>query len=100
MELLGYLSSGLAALSAALVAVALSASPALAARSVLTSSSQTVVVGETIGLSVTDFTPCPAPQSLALFWDKSPLSYEPVPGRSLLTSRSTSSCHPVRLVLT
>ena len=74
MESLRYLGSGLA-LSAALVAVALSASPALAAGSVLTPSAQTVQVGETIGLSVTGFKPCPATESLALFWDQNQLSY-------------------------
>ena len=74
MESLRYLGSGLA-LSAALVAVALSASPALAAGLVLTPSAQTVQVGETIGLSVTAFKPCPATESLAVFWDKNQLSY-------------------------
>jgi hypothetical protein len=74
MESLRYLGSGLALL-AALVAVALSASPALAAGSVLTPSAQTVQVGETIGLSVTDFKPCPATESLAVFWDQNQLSY-------------------------
>lgn len=74
MESLRYLGSGLA-LSAALVAVALSASPALAAGSVLTPSAQAVQVGETIGLSVTGFKPCPATESLAVFWDQNPLSY-------------------------
>jgi large repetitive protein len=74
MESLRYLDSGLA-LSAALVAVALSASPALAAGSVLTPSAQTVQVGETIGLSVTAFKPCPATESLAVFWDQNQLSY-------------------------
>ena len=74
MESLRYLGSGLA-LSAALVTVALSASPALAAGSVLTPSAQTVQVGETIGLSVTAFKPCPATESLAVFWDKNQLSY-------------------------
>lgn len=77
MESLRCLSSGLAALSAALVAVALSASPARAAGSVLTPSAQTVVVGETIDLSVTDFDPCPGLASLAVFWDQTPLSYKP-----------------------
>ena len=75
MEFLRYLSSGLA-LSAALVAVALSASPALAAGSVLTPSAQTVQVGETIGLSVTGFKPCSAPASAALLWEQNPLSYK------------------------
>jgi hypothetical protein len=80
MESLRYLSSGLAALSAALVAVALSASPALAAGSVLTPSAQTVQVGETIGLSVTGFKPCPALESPAVLWDQNPLSYKLVAG--------------------
>jgi len=74
MESLRYPGSGLA-VPAALVAVALSASPALAAGSVLTPSAQTVQVGETIGLSVTAFKPCPATESLAVFWDKNQLSY-------------------------
>jgi large repetitive protein len=77
MELLRYLGRGFA-LSAALVAVALSASPALAAGSVLTPSAQAVQVGETVGLSVTGFKPCPANASLAVFWDQNPLSYTPV----------------------
>ena len=80
MESLRYLSSGLAALSAALVAAALSASPALAAGSVLTPSAQTVQVGETIGLSVTGFKPCPALESPAVLWDQNPLSYKLVAG--------------------
>ena len=80
MESLRYLSSGLAALSAALVAVALSASPALAAGSVLTPSAQTVQVGETIGLSVTGFKPCPALESPAVLWDQNPVSYKLVAG--------------------
>ena len=80
MESLRYLSSGLAALSAALVVAALSASPALAAGSVLTPSAQTVQVGETIGLSVTGFKPCPALESPALLWDQNPLSYKLVAG--------------------
>lgn len=79
MESLRYLSSGLA-LSAALVAVALSASPALAAGSALTPSAQTVQVGETIGLSVTGFKPCPALESPAVLWDQNPLSYKLVAG--------------------
>ena len=77
MELLRYLGRGFA-LSAALVAVALSASPALAAGSVLTPSAQAVQVGETVGLAVTGFKPCPANASLAVFWDQNPLSYTPV----------------------
>src|SRR5262249_57806256 len=80
MESLRYLSSGLAALSAALVAVALSASPALAAGSVLTPSARTVQVGETIGLSVTGFKPCPGLKSPAVVWDKNPLAYKLVAG--------------------
>ena len=80
MESLRYLSSGLAALSAALVVAALSASPALAVGSVLTPSAQTVQVGETIGLSVTGFKPCPALESPALLWDQNPLSYKLVAG--------------------
>jgi len=62
------------------VAVALSASPALAAGSVLTPSAQTVQVGETIGLSVTGFKPCPALESPAVLWDQNPLSYKLVAG--------------------
>jgi len=80
MESFRYLSSGLAALSAALVAVALPASPALAAGSAMTPSAQTVQVGETIGLSVTGFKPCPAPESPAMLWDQNPLSYKLVAG--------------------
>src|SRR5215831_16105322 len=75
MESLRYLSSALTALSAALVAVALSASPALAAGSVLAPSAQTVQVGETIGLSVTGCKPCPAPAAPEVFWDQDRLSY-------------------------
>ncbi len=67
-------------MSAALVAVALSASPALAAGSVLTPSAQTVQAGETIGLSVTGFKPCPALESPAVLWDQNPLSYKLVAG--------------------
>jgi hypothetical protein len=74
MESLRYLGSGLA-LSAALVVVALSVSPALAAGSVVTPSAQTVQVGERIGVSVSGFKPCPATESLAVFWDQNPLSY-------------------------
>jgi len=74
MESLRYLGSGLA-LSAALVVVALSVSPALAAEAVLTPSAQTVQVGERIDLSVTGFKPCLATESLAVFWDQNPLSY-------------------------
>ena len=79
MESLRCLSSGLAALSAALVAVALSASPALAAGTVLTPSPQTVVVGETIDVSVTGFKPCGS-ENLAVLWGQSPLSYGLVAG--------------------
>ena len=79
MESLRYLSSGLA-LSAALVVAALSASPALAAGSLLTPSAQTVQVGETIGLSFTGFKPCPALESPALLWGQNPLSYKLVAG--------------------
>jgi hypothetical protein len=79
MESLRYLSNGLAALSAALLAGTLSASPALAAGSGLTPSPQTVVVGETIDLSATGFKPCGS-ESLAVLWDKSPLSYGLVAG--------------------
>jgi hypothetical protein len=85
MESLRHLSSGLAALSAALVIVALSAWPALAAWSVLTPSAQTVQVGETIDLSITGFKPCfssaiPSQEILAVLWDKNPLSYSVVAG--------------------
>jgi large repetitive protein len=79
MELLRYLSSALAALSAAFVAVVLFASPALAAGSALTPSAQTVQAGETIGLSVTGFKPCPQ-ASPVVVWDQSSLSYNPVAG--------------------
>jgi hypothetical protein len=74
MESLRCLRSGLA-LSAALVVTALFVSPAQAAGSVVTPSAQTVQVGERIGLSVTGFKPCPATESLAVFWDQNPLSY-------------------------
>jgi len=77
---LRHLSSGLAAVSAALVTVTLSAWPALAAGSVLTPSAQTVQAGETIDLSITGFKPCSAPESLAVLWDKNPLSYNVVAG--------------------
>lgn len=88
MESLRYLSSGLAALSAALVAVALSVSPALAAGSVLTPSAQTVQIGETISLSVTGFKPCPSLGSPAVLWDLNPLSYKLLAG-SLTTTDFT-----------
>ena len=70
-----HLGGGLAALSAALVTVALSGRPALAAESAFTPSRQTVQVGETIGLSFTGFKPCSAGngQSLTVRWDKNPL---------------------------
>ena len=85
MESLRHLSSGLAALSAALVIVALSAWPALAAGSALTPSAQTVQVAETIDLSITGFKPCfspaiPSREILAVLWDKNPLSYNVVAG--------------------
>jgi hypothetical protein len=80
MELLRYLSSALAALSAAFVAVVLFASPALAAGSALTPSAQTVQAGETIGLSVTGFKPCRPQASPVVVWDQSSLSYNPVAG--------------------
>ena len=73
MESRRHLGSGLAALSAALVTVALSAWPALAAGSALTPSPETVQVGETIGLSFTGFKPCPAGESLTVRWDEQPL---------------------------
>jgi hypothetical protein len=81
MESPRYLSSGLAALAAALVAVALSAGPALAAGSILTPSPQTVQVGETIGFSVTGFKPCSAQAIPTVRWDNNPLlSYSVVAG--------------------
>jgi hypothetical protein len=81
MESRRHLSSGLAALSAALVTVALSAWPALAAGSALTPSPETVQVGETIGLSFTGFKPCSAKESLTVRWDKEPLPvYDVVAG--------------------
>ena len=73
MESRRHLSIGLAALSAALVTVALSAWPALAAGSALTPSPETVQAGETIGLSFTGFKPCSAKESLTVRWDKEPL---------------------------
>jgi hypothetical protein len=80
MELRRHLSSGLAALSAALVTVTLSAWPALAAGSALTPSAETVQVGETIGLSFTGFKPCTGQESLAVLWEKNPLSYSVAAG--------------------
>jgi hypothetical protein len=62
------------------VAVALSASPALAAGLVLTPSAQTVQAGETIGLSVTGFKSCPGLVSPAVLWDQNPLLYKLVAG--------------------
>jgi hypothetical protein len=46
----------------------------------LTPSAQTVEVGETIGLSVTGFKPCPALESPAVLWDQNPLLYKLVAG--------------------
>lgn len=86
MESPRYLSCGLAALSAALVAVSLPAWLALASGSALTPSAQTVQAGETIDLSVAGFKPCTAPQSPAVLWDSNPLSYNVVAGS--LTSNS------------
>jgi hypothetical protein len=80
MESPRYLGSGLAALAAALVAVTLSARPALAAGSTLTPSAQTVDVGETIDLSVTGFKPCSGSQSPAVLWDMNSLLYQLVKG--------------------
>jgi hypothetical protein len=80
MESLRHVSSGLAALSAALMTVTLSAWPALAAGSVLTPSVQTVQAGETIDLSVTGFTPCSGSEIMAVLWDGDPLSYNVVEG--------------------
>lgn len=81
MESRRHLSGGLAALLAALVTVALSAWPALAAGSALTPSPETVQVGETIGLSFTGFKPCSATESLTARWDNEPLPvYDVVAG--------------------
>ena len=80
MEWRRHLGGGLAALSAALVTALLFAWPALAAESVLTPSPQTVQAGETIGLSVTGFQPCPAPESPAVLWDQDPQLYKLVAG--------------------
>jgi hypothetical protein len=68
-----HLSTGLAALSAALVTVALTAWPALAAGSGITPSSETVQAGQTISLSFTGFKPCSADESLTVRWDDEPL---------------------------
>ena len=73
MERRRYLGGGLAALSAALVTVALSWRPALAAESVLTPSPQTVQIGDTISLSFTDFQKCSDGENLTVRWDKKPL---------------------------
>jgi hypothetical protein len=80
VELRRHLSSGLAALSAALVTVTLSAWPALAAGSALTPSAETVQVDETIGLSFTGFKPCTGQESLTVLWEKNPLSYSVAAG--------------------
>jgi hypothetical protein len=80
VELRRHLSSGLAALSAALVTVTLSAWPALAAGFALTPSAETVQVNETIGLSFTGFKPCTGQESLTVLWEKNPLSYSVAAG--------------------
>jgi hypothetical protein len=80
MESRRHLSGGLAALSAVLVTVTLSAWPALAAGSALMPSAETLQVGETIGLSFTGFKPCTGPESLAVLWDKNRLSYSVAAG--------------------
>lgn len=81
MESRRQLSSGLAVVSAALVTVALSGWPALAAGSDLTPSPETVQVGETISLSFTGFKPCPANENLTVLWDKESLPvYDVVAG--------------------
>jgi hypothetical protein len=80
MEWRRHLSGELAALSAALVLAALSPRPALAAGSELTPSRQTVQVGETIGLSVTGFKPCLAPETPVVVWDQSSQLYKLVAG--------------------
>jgi hypothetical protein len=82
MESRRHLGSGLAAVSAALVTVAISAcsalaaEPALAAGLALTPSPETVQVGDTIGLSFTGFKPCSPDkeESLTARWDGKPLS--------------------------
>jgi hypothetical protein len=68
-----HLSTGLAALLAALATVALTAWPALAAGSAITPSPVTVQVGKTISLSFTGFKPCSAKESLTVRWDDKPL---------------------------
>jgi len=81
MESRRQLSSGLAVVSAALVTVALSGWPALAAGFGLTPSPETVQVGETISLSFTGFKPCAANENLTVRWDKEPLPvYDVVAG--------------------
>jgi hypothetical protein len=81
MESRRYLSNGLAALSAALLAVVLSVRPAPAAETALTPSPETVQAGETIGLSFTGFKPCSAAESLTVRWDNEPLPvYDVVAG--------------------
>jgi hypothetical protein len=85
MELRRYLSGGLAALSATLVAVILSAWPALATapatgpvvRPSLTPSPETVQVGEQIRLTVTGFQNCVTDEggTLTMRWDGEPLTY-------------------------
>jgi hypothetical protein len=79
MEWRRYLSGGLAALSAALVTVALSAWAAAVAPPTLTPSPETVQVGETIGLSFASFT-CSAGRSLTVHWDNNPLTVNVVAG--------------------
>jgi hypothetical protein len=86
MGSLRHFSSGLAALSAALVIAALSGWPSLAATGPgLTPSAQIVQVGETIDLSFSGFKPCSSPaipsqEILAVLWEKNPLSYNVVAG--------------------
>jgi hypothetical protein len=91
MELHGYLSRGLAGLSAALVAVVLSAWPALATApagqtspspqttqiAVPSPSPETVQAGEKISLSFTGVKPCPA-ESLTVRWAGKPLAVDNV----------------------
>jgi hypothetical protein len=95
MESSRYLGSGLAALAAALVVVALSARPALAAVPALTPSAQNVESGETIDLSVTGFKRCPALQSPAVLWDSEPLSYNVVAGPLTSTDFTVSIVVPI-----
>jgi hypothetical protein len=95
MELRGYLSGGLATLSAALVTVVLSAWPALATApdaepvgqsspssqttqiAVPSPSPETVQAGEKISLSFTGVKPCPA-ESLTVRWAGEPLAVDNV----------------------